>query len=155
MLTFLHGTNADSVARILVEGFSLDVARRSDPGDFGWGIYLTDAPSRARCYGAVVLSVEIDDSRFARIKNPYFLEGLNEVQPVTPEEKLFHGVAFRDGSMLSVRASSDDERIVIARRIRKVFVEAGYAGIIAGPDKRGQSEVVVFEVGAIGRVARS
>jgi len=150
MTTYFHGTSqADTV---LADGFDIEAPRRSDPGDFGWGVYLTDEASRARAYGEV-LSVEIDTTKYARIECPYFLDGFQEVEPVTPEERLFHGVAFEGNQMLSVVADSL-ERVAIARRIREVFLEAGFAGIIAGPDNRGQCEVVVFNLQTILGVAR-
>lgn len=154
MDTFLHGTSSAQAETILADGFDLEAQRRSDPGDFGWGVYLTDRASRARAYGERVLQVTIDPTRFARITNPYFLKGLEEVEPVTDVEKLFHGVAFRGGQMLVVKADSE-ERVAIARRIREAFIGAGYDGIIAGPDSNGQCEVVVFRTEAIVSVENS
>jgi len=151
-MKLLHGTTSELAERILEEGFDLDAPRRSDPGDFGWGAYLTDEASRARSYGTKVLSVEVDVTRFARIKSPYFLDGFKEVEPTTSEEKLFHGVAFCDGSMMSVTADHE-ERVAIAQRIRETFLAAGYGGIVAGPDKQGQCEVVVFDTTSIVSVA--
>ena len=149
---FFHGTGSAEAARILAGGFDLEAPRRSDPGDFGWGAYLTDQSSRARAYGEQVLRVEVGLRRFARIANPYFLDGLREVEPATPEERLFHGTAFRDGAMVSVKADPG-ERAAVARRIGEAFKEAGYDGILAGPDGRGQREAVVFNLGSIVRVA--
>lgn len=149
MTTYLHGTDARSAKVILTEGFSLETRRQSDPGDFGWGIYLTDAPSRARSYGSEVLRVTIATERYARIKNPYFLEGLREVEPQTAEEKLFHQTVFEGGKMLTVKG---EDREGVARRVREVFMEAGYDGIIAGPDRQGQCEVVVFRTSSILRI---
>lgn len=149
-LSYLHGTSqADT---ILAEGFDIEAPRRSDPGDLGWGIYLTDEPSRARAYGEV-LRVEIETIRFARIKSPYFLDGFKEIEPTTDEEKLFYGLAFKDGSMLSVTADSED-RVAVAKRIREGFLAAGFDGILAGPDRNLQVEVVVFNPETIRKVAR-
>lgn len=152
MTTYFHGTS--QADKVLADGFDIEAPRRSDPGDFGWGIYLTDEPSRARAHGEV-LCVEINTTKYTHIKSPYFLDGFKEVEPVTPEERLFHGVAFEGNQMLSVVADSLEERVAIARRIREVFLEAGFDGIIAGPDNRGQCEVVVFNPQTILKVART
>ena len=149
MTIYFHGTGDSQATTILAEGFDIEAPRRSDPGDLGWGIYLTDSASRARAHGYQVLSVEVDTARYARITNPYFLKGFEEVEPETPEERLFHGVAFEGGQMLSVVADSLEKRVAVARRIREVFLAAGFAGIIAGPDRMEQCEVVVFNPEAI------
>jgi hypothetical protein len=148
MTMYFHGTDDDRATAILADGFDMEAPRRSDPGDLGWGIYLTDRISRARAHGSSVLNVDVDESRFARIANPYFLKGLQEVMPETREERLFHGVAFKDGQMLSVKGSKED-RIATARLIRDTFLAAGFDGIIAGPDQMRQREVVVFNPEAV------
>ena len=55
-----HGTSHTTA--ILADGFDLEAQRTMDPGDFGWGVYLTDSPSRARAHGKVLV-VEVEDSR--------------------------------------------------------------------------------------------
>jgi hypothetical protein len=136
-----HGTSSACADRILDEGFDADAKRRNDPGDFGWGVYLTDSPFRARAYGEAVLEVEIDEDRFARLPNPYFLDGLEEVEPETWAEKLFHSVAFRGDAMVTVKGPN---RIEACKEVTRNFTLRGFAGIITGPDRDGNFEVVVF-----------
>jgi hypothetical protein len=145
--TWYHGTTPANAAKIRAEGFDVDAPRRSDPGDFGWGIYLTDRPSRARSYGREVLAVTIDESRFARLPNPYFLKGLEQVEPRTAAEKLFYSAAFDDeGHMLTV---SSPDRVGAAKAVTRAFLAKGYAGIIGGPHTLGDLEVVVFDPSAV------
>lgn len=150
-MRLFHGTSTDSAAKVLAEGFDVDAERRSDPGDLGWGTYLTNRSARARAYGEV-LEVEIDESRFARLPNPYFLDGLSEVEPETLVERVFHRLVFANGIMLTVKGSKE-ERVIVAKRIAEAFMTAGYAGIIAGPFRDGSIEVVIFDPSAVISVA--
>lgn len=95
-----------------------------------------------------MLSVDLDESRFARIVSPYFLDGTREVGPQTSEERLFHGIVFEGGQMLSVNGTGE-ERVRVARLIRDTFLAAGFDGIIAGPDRMRQREVVIFNLEAV------
>lgn len=151
MKRFFHGTrHAES---ILEQGFDLGAQRRTDPGDLGWGIYLTDTPARARAHGEA-LAVVVDDSRFARIKNPYFEENLKRVEPETDVEALFYDNAFdENGEMVTVRGEWE-ERVAASKAVRAAFLRAGYQGIISGPDRRGQHEVVVFDPDSIHSIDR-
>jgi len=134
-----HGT--PRWQNILDQGINIDAPKHSDPGDFGWGIYLTGKLLRARVYGRV-FEVEIDTSRMAYISNPYFLEGLRRVIPITPEEKLFYSLAYDEaGEMLTIQGSKED-RIATARHIQRGFLEAGYTGIISDYD---EGEAVLFD----------
>lgn len=147
-MPYYHGTRPDIAEDILAHGFDVNAPRQNDPGDLGWGTYLTDRLRRARAYGSGVLTVEIDESRFARLPNPYFLDGLAEVEPETLVERVFHRLAFANGEMLTVRGSKE-VRVTMAKRIAESFLTVGYAGIIAGPYRDGATEVVVFDPSAI------
>ncbi len=125
MDTYYHGT--PSWNRILNLGFDMEAPRRSDPGDFGWGIYLTQSKSRAKAYGTV-LKVAVDVSRFALIPNPYFLKGWERVPPVSAEERLFHETVFNGDQMATVNLQRD-ARIEAAKKVRQVFMGHGYQGI--------------------------
>lgn len=139
-----HGTDEASAARILSEGFDVDALRRSDPGDFGWGVYLTSSLPRARAYGSVVLEVEVDESRFARLPCPYFLDDFQRVEPETEVERLFYSVAFdAEGEMLTIHSP---DREGVSKAVAKTFLEAGYDGLVTGPGRYGDLEVVVFRV---------
>lgn len=148
---WFHGTH--KVEEILAGGVDLS-APRHDVGDFGWGFYLTTKESRARNYGEVLV-VEIDESRFARLENPYFLNRGHDVDPETDVERLFHEHAFEeleggcDGgtyrNMITVN-SLPDKRRTASQAIRDAFLAAGYAGIITDHDG---GETVVFDATAI------
>lgn len=141
MLILYHGTpNPQS---ILTTGIDLNHPRTSDPGDFGHGLYLTNSLSRAKSYSrnyGQVLRVTIDDSLYARIPNPYFLNGLQVLYPETPEEHLFYTLAF-DSETEEMLTVTGPQREAVCKRIREVFLQHGYAGIITNlPDQ----ETVVF-----------
>jgi hypothetical protein len=142
MLTLYHGS--PFAQKIMDGGIDLGFRRTSDPGDFGWGFYLTNSLNRAKNYGQV-LQVTIDDRLYARIPNPYFLERLQILSPETPEEHLFYDLAFDPvtGEMLTV---TGPQREAICKRIREVFLQHGYAGIVT--DLHDQ-ETVVFDPGSI------
>lgn len=126
---------------ILDKGIDIDAPKHSDPGDFGWGIYLTARLARVKSYGRV-FEVEIDTSRMAYISNPYFLDGLRRLEPITTEEQLFYSLAYgSDGEMWTVQGTKE-ERILAARRVQCGFLGAGYAGIISDYD---EGEAVLFE----------
>jgi hypothetical protein len=126
---------------ILDKGINIDAPKHSDPGDFGWGIYLTAKLIRAKIYGRVFI-VEIDTSKMAYVSNPYFLDGLRRLAPVTAEEQLFYSLAYNeDGEMLTLQGTKE-ERIAAARRVQRGFLDAGYSGIVSDYD---EGEAVLFE----------
>lgn len=126
---------------IIDEGINIDAPKHSDPGDFGWGIYLTGNLTKAKVYGRV-FTVGIDTSRMAYISNPYFLEGVHRLQPVTAEEKFFYSLAYDNtGEMLTLHGSKE-ERIAAARLVQRGFLDAGYSGIVSDYD---EGEAVLFE----------
>lgn len=126
---------------VIDNGINIDAPKHSDPGDFGWGIYLTTKLTRAKTYGRVFV-VEISTSKMAYIPNPYFLDGLRRLAPITEEEKLFYSLAYgADGEMLTVQGSKE-ERIAAACRIQRSFLDAGYSGIVSDYDR---GETVLFD----------
>jgi hypothetical protein len=147
---FYHGTSEKNAESIERDGFDLEALRRSDPGDLGWGIYLTNSIHRARAYGSAVLEVVVQAGNFAKLPNPYFLKGMEELKPETDVEKLFYENAFdSDGNMLTIHG----DRVAAAKNISRAFILNGYDGIIGevGP---GQIEVVVFQPKAIEAIRR-
>lgn len=58
--TFYHGTNKDRASSIVQDGVDLEHPRKSDPGDFGLGFYVTKSLASAKSYGECVLLVEVD-----------------------------------------------------------------------------------------------
>lgn len=143
MIKLWHATTPDNAQAILRDGIDFQAPRANDVGDFGWGFYLTRRPERARCYGRALLEVVIDPDRLAVVPNPYFLEGLTTIKPVTKAEMLFHCIAFdRDGQMMTCSGEYRrpwQERV--AKAIRKSFIAAGWAGILTA---REDCEVVIF-----------
>jgi hypothetical protein len=145
--TYWHGTTAAEA--ILALGVDFDAVRVSDPGDMGWGFYLTGEESRAKAYGSQILKVTIDPEKFAYLPNPYFLDGLKDIEPITDVEKLFHEVAFGvDGNM---KTCSGYEKDKVARKICDTFIAAGFSGIIT-PYSGG--EVVVFAADGITEITK-
>lgn len=142
METFYHGTNRSD--EILASGFDIDAPRRCDPGDFGWGVYLTAKLGRAKFLGTV-LQVEVDLTRFALVPNPYFLSKGEEVLPVTPEEKLFYECVFSKGGMRTINGRRE-ERANHAKEVQRLFLSAGFLGICT---KTYDNEAVVFSTDAI------
>lgn len=142
-----HGTR--SADAIMARGIDFGIARRSDPGDLGWGFYLTGNRARARSYGSQLLRVTIRPEHFAYLPNPYFLEGLAPVAPQTDVEWLFYDLAFEDGHMKTCSGRYDNE--AAAKEVRDAFLAAGYAGIIT-PYEGG--EAVVFAPEGIASIER-
>ena len=146
--TLYHGTSRERAASILAGGVDLEAPRTRDPGDFGWGFYLTASISRARACGEVVLEVVVDTSTFAYLPYPYFLKrgSLTPVEPSTEAERLFHKTVFTLADdqwwrMTTVKGTAE-EREHAARKVRTVFLAHGHAGIETPHD---EGEVVVFD----------
>lgn len=141
---FFHGTT--NAERILKEGFDMDADRASDPGDFGWGIYLTPNRERARGHGPV-LEVIVDTEGFAKIPNPYFLVKGENIRPKTPEELLFYNLVFCGDctTMLTVRGIFQ-RRVMLCKLVREEFLLCNYTGILTEHD---EAETVVFDPSTI------
>jgi len=75
-----HATSDQAAESILRGGFDLNVARSSDPGDFGWAIYLTGNLSRARALGTAIIEVE------AAFRNPLRFATTDEAYKWLEEE---------------------------------------------------------------------
>lgn len=135
---FFHGTAAWE--KIRREGFELEAPRRSDPGDFGWGIYVTKQVGRAKCYGDVICVV-IKTGGLAHIENPYFINGLTQFKPRTPLEELYYNLAFENDEPLLFRRKTE-LRAQTARNIRQGMMQAGYTGITT---KYSGCETVIFD----------
>ena len=46
--TFYHGTSREQAAAMRIDGIDMSAPRKRDPGDFGWGFYLTGDLERAQ-----------------------------------------------------------------------------------------------------------
>lgn len=128
-----HGT---PTPHAVLRGIDLSVPRLRDPGDFGWGFYCTMDPARARTHGDVLI-IAMDVSRFALIPDPYRETGLE-----TPEEKLFHRLAFEGDQMLTVVGS---RRQVVAKTIQCEFLRRGWLGIFS----ERHAEAVAFDASVV------
>ena len=148
---FYHGTTNEAADAILEHGFSQTIERRRDPGDFGWGTYLTQMLERAENLGEAVLEVKVDTSSFGHIENPYFLSGLDTVEPRTEHERMyFDSVMGPQGLMKTVRGTLSS-RTAAALEISSLFMDHGMGGFTTGLEDR---ETVVFDPGTIKSVRR-
>jgi hypothetical protein len=138
-----HGTSVDAALAMIRDGIDLEHHNRRDPGDFGWGFYGCANIDRCKAHGRALLRVEAEGN-FAHISNPYFLRGLDRVEPQTEVEKLFHSLVFEGRVMLTVKGR--ERRRDVCREVARQFMAAGYDGITTDYD--GQ-EAVLFNLDAI------
>lgn len=140
-----HGTTPEAGLSMLKDGIDLFHPRKADPGDFGRGFYLTNNIHRARACGKYILRVEVDDSQYADIPNPY--------EPDDSEAgKLFRSLAFDGDNMLTcVHSINREDRQKLCTRIREEFLKRGYKGIKTGWKRAGsiEHEHVVFDLDTI------
>jgi len=127
-----HATTPDRAAKIIVEGFRLDVEHKSDPGDFGEAVYFTTCMSRAKAIGRAILEVELE------LANPIELSQ-SEAYALVIDKLGFdtihgHGV--------------DGARIEEAKKARAHFLELGNDALVS---KRGPRdlEIAVYDLKAI------
>ena len=151
MKTFYHGTSNDQAANILANGVNLDYPRVQDPGDFGWGFYITQNLDSAKSYsrGGAILKVTVDETKLAFIQDPYFTptksSGGKRTKPETDAEKLFFDIAYTGEDILeydssgrirsiqlarmSTVAGPPSEIVKAAKKVREAFLASGYSGI--------------------------
>lgn len=137
-MRLLHGTTSEAAAAILEGGFRLDAERRSDPGDFGWGVYLTGWGPVARASGRAVVVAEVELERpktFGSKAAAY--EWLRRLH---------------DGALPTVQGSERD-RVAASKQLRRRMLERGVDGIVirdAKMDPEGRPvEVVVYRLDRI------
>ena len=169
--TLYHGSAA--IDRIVTEGFKVDVPRAHDPGDFGWGIYLSDSIGRAYSAGGIdvrpgqerVVAVKVD------IRNPLVLKCPYSVceKPETTGDKLIwklreqygdtvHGLSDEEAQKLYNEGKTPDEigeiaalnRVKAAKKWAEEIQKAGYDSVVweRGEEWRGgpvEHEVVIFD----------
>jgi len=145
-MNLYHATSEKNAPIIIDEGFDMMAIRSSDPGDYGWGVYLTDDLGRAKAHDKVILDVIISTKKLAYIPNPYFLENMKPVEPKTNVEKIFYAMAFDEDSNMMTVTGHDSARVFTAKEIRARFLSEGYMGIYT--DYRGH-EIVIFDENAI------
>ena len=141
-----HGTTFEGMKAIIERGFKLEAERRSDPGDFGWGIYLTGHLSRAKAIGGkYVLEVEVE------LKNPLVFKSISEAYKFADEMALKLGITIHGKGNTPEERFQD--RVKNSKKWREYFLRQGYDGIIIyDPDplwKGAPYEVVVFDLSAI------
>ena len=146
MQVFYHGS-PDS-KKILEQGIDILHPKRTDAGDFGWGLYLTKNPKRAKVHGSVLV-ITIDDARYAYIPNPYFLEITKKIPPQTPIERLFYQLAFDAQGNMKTLHGTPAQRENVSKHIREVFLAQGYSGITTN---RADQETVVFDAQTIKKI---
>ena len=138
MFTAFHATDMARASMILREGFRLDVAHRSDPGDFGAAVYFTTSLERARALGKVILTVDLD------LRSPVNLTDSDAYELVI--DKLgfdtIHGRNHPGG------------RPEAARLAREHFLSKGNDALVSRREVCGEQEmeIAVYDLKAIRRV---
>lgn len=141
MSDFFHGTTLDAALSMMKVGVDLYHPRKSDPGDFGLGFYLTGDIVRARAYGKAILIAALDMSEYAYIPSPYEPDD-------SKAGKLFRELAFaEDGNMRTCYSGfSKEQRQQISVEIRDKFLSWGWKGIRS--DYSG-GEIACFDLATI------
>lgn len=159
-----HGSQAKE--EILKKGFDIEAPRVADPGDFGWGIYLTGDLSRAKATGGPknVLDVQACFKKPLVLHSPY---AVHEAE--TPGDKFIdelrekhgdpvHGLTDEEAIELHRQGKSPDEiadigaqnRVKTSRKWAEEIQKAGYDAAIwekpyyHGPIEK-NFEVVIFD----------
>jgi hypothetical protein len=150
-MLYYHGSRTPQQLLLtgLVEPEDEDASQKSDPGDFGWGFYVTADKERAANWG-VVICVEVDLGRIAFIENPYTI-GSNRAVATTRPALLFQSLVVGEKGKLGsyymkTVNGSFQERSIAALQVRDAFLGLGLWGIrTALYDK----EAVIFNPKAI------
>jgi len=104
-----HGSSA--IDKIINEGFRIEVPRTRDPGDFGWGIYLSDSISRAFAAGGKDIrpGKERVVATKVKVKNPLVLKCPYSIceKPETSGDQLIWELRRKYGD--TVRGLTEDE----------------------------------------------
>lgn len=130
-----HATTTDRAARILVEGFRLDVSQKSDAGDLGEAVYFTTCLARAKAIGRAILEVELE------LRNPIELPQ-SEAYALVIDKLGFdtihgHGVA---GANLGE-----------AKKARTHFLAAGHDAMVSNRGRR-DLEIAVYDLSSIKQI---
>lgn len=129
-----HATTPDRAAKIIVEGFRLDVEHKSDPGDFGEAVYFTTCMSRAKAIGRAILEVELE------LVNPIELSQSAAYALVI--DKLGFDTIHGHGA--------DGARTEEAKKARAHFLGLGHDALISSRGRR-DLEIAVYDLKAIRR----
>lgn len=156
-----HGSRAKE--EILERGFDVEAPRVSNPGDFGWGIYLSGNPARARASGPV-LEVEVCFEKPLVLESPYRIH-----PPETAGDKFIaelrekygdtvHGLTEEEAIELHRKGKSPEEiaeisrqnRIYASRKWAEEIQKAGYDAVVWEKPYRYKPreenyEVVIFD----------
>lgn len=134
-LKVFHATTQDRAARILIEGFRLDVSQKSDSGDFGEAVYFTTCMARAKAIGRVILEVELE------LENPITL----------PQSDAYALVIDRLGFDTIHGHGVFGASLEEARKARAHFLSIGHDALIS---KRGPRdlEIAVYDLKVIRRI---
>lgn len=130
-----HATTSERAARILAEGFRLDVGHKSDSGDFGEAVYFTTCMARAKAIGRAILEVELE------LRNPIELPQ-SKAYALVIDELGFdtihgHGVA----------GASLEE----AKKARAHFLAAGHDAMVSNRSRR-DLEIAVYDLSSIRQI---
>lgn len=134
-LVVYHATRPDRAAQIVAEGFRLDVAHKSDPGDFGEAVYFTTCMSRAKAIGRAILEVELE------LANPVQL----------PQSEAYALVIDKLGFDTIHGHGDADERTAEAKKARAHFLGLGHDALVSDRGE-GDLEIAVYDLKAIRKV---
>jgi len=146
---FYHAT--DNAQAILDNGFDIHAKRTRDPGDLGWGIYLTENLERAQELGPEILEVTLNIHTLAYLPYPYFVKDGEEVKPRTTLEKMYYRIVFSADRRMKTVQGPIEERTRVAKEIREAFMGYGIGGIVTPHD---EGETVIFDPSVIVKVKR-
>lgn len=127
-----HATRPDSAAKIVAQGFRLDVGHKSDSGDFGEAIYFTTCMSRAKAIGRAILEVDLE------LVNPVQLPQ-SEAYALVIDQLGFdtiHGHGVAGASMTE------------AKKARAHFLGLGHDALVSDRGE-GDLEIAVYDLKAI------
>lgn len=128
-----HGTSKDSAETIALNGFMIQ-SEQANGRHFGNGVYLATTKKRAKCYGKQVISVEIDESRLAKMTN--WLRAYQEKCKSVHEA----GVAEKDVNEF------------VGEWYKNHFLEQGFTGVIMDSIIGATKEIVVYDLSIVQRV---
>jgi len=170
--TLYHGSAV--VDKIVSEGFKVDAPRARDPGDFGWGIYLSDSTGRAFSAGGMdvrrgqerVVAIKVDVRNPLRLKCPYPVCDL----PATAGDRLIWGLREKHGDTVhglsqeeadrlyykegktveEIACIASQNRVKAAKKWTEEIQKAGYDAVVwergeEWPGGHIEHEVVIFD----------
>lgn len=130
-----HATTPDRAAKIITEGFRLDVEHKTDAGDFGEAIYFTTCMSRARAIGRAILEVELE-----------------LVNPIELSQSAAYALVIDKLGFDTIHGHGiDGAREEQAKKARAHFLALGHDALVSNRGRR-DLEIAVYDLKAIRQV---